>query len=293
MVLLKRKNLEFFKSLYQGIAGPVANLIARPGQAVQHAMGDTQPIEGKFLGLDITDPYADVSRGKSPISTVSSDIGRGVQTALLGVGGGTTSVASKLGLSGAKGLAVRATENAALGTGFQLGSNLEQNKNLTDNLGTAAVIGGALPILATGASGIKNAILSKATPTAETFINSLIKPLAKDFAYGKNPARGILNEGIIANSINDLGNQVEAKISSVGQRIGSVGEQLDKAGIILDLTPALKPIDEAINVAAKSNNSTLFQKLNDVKTSPPFSVISTSFLFSYFPITHSSPYEEV
>ena len=89
----------FFKSLYQGIAGPVANLIARPGQAVQHAMGDTQPIEGKFLGLDITDPYADVSRGKSPISTVSSDIGRGVQTALLGVGGGTTSVASKLELS--------------------------------------------------------------------------------------------------------------------------------------------------------------------------------------------------
>lgn len=75
------------QSLYQTIASPVVNLLARPGQAVQHALGDEQPIEGNiFGGIHVTDPYADVQRGKDPLAAVTSDIGRGIQTVGLGLG---------------------------------------------------------------------------------------------------------------------------------------------------------------------------------------------------------------
>lgn len=82
--------VEFGKAAGQAIASPVLNLLARPGQAVQHLLGDERPIEGKFLGVDITDPYADVSRGASPMRTVLQDVGRGIETVATGVTGGMT-----------------------------------------------------------------------------------------------------------------------------------------------------------------------------------------------------------
>ncbi len=187
--------------------------------------------------------------------------------ALLTVGtGGGGSIASKAGLTGAKALGARALENSAIGTGYQAASNLVEGKNITNNLGTAALVGGSLPIAGTGISKLKNAVLSKATPLAEATINNLIKPLGKDFSYGKNPARGIINEGITANNIGDLSQKVTDKISEVGGKIGELGRTLDQSGqISLDLTPALAPIDSAIQLAAKNNNSTLFNSLNNVK----------------------------
>lgn len=70
----------FLGGVAKAIAEPVANLVARPGQLVQHTLGgDTAPIEGKFLGLDITDPY---SRG---FEETAKDVGRGIETVGLGV----------------------------------------------------------------------------------------------------------------------------------------------------------------------------------------------------------------
>lgn len=160
----------------------------------------------------------------------------------------------------------RVAENAGLGAAFQAGNNLVNQKPIGQNVGTAALIGGALPIAGLAASKAKDAILGQTTPLAEQVINSLIKPLQKDFAYGKNPAQGILNEGIVANNLPDLSQKVSAKISEVGSRIGQIGQTLDQnTKLSLDLTPALTPIDQAIDKAAKLNNPTLFNSLNNVK----------------------------
>lgn len=187
--------------------------------------------------------------------------------ALLTVGTfGSGSLASKAGLTGAKALGARAVENSAIGTGYQIASNLNEGAPITKDLGKAALASAIIPATIEGGGALKNKLLGEATPTAEHAINSLIKPLGKDFAYGKNPARGILNEGIVANTFDDLSQKVSGKISEVGGNIGALGQKLDQSGqISLNLTPALAPIDEAIQKAAKSNNTTLFNSLQNVK----------------------------
>ncbi len=199
--------------------------------------------------------------------TAGQALGTTINAGLTALSGGTGSLAKQSGLTGAKALGARVAENAALGGTYQVGQNLVDKKNVTDNLKLSTALGGALPIAGVGFQKAKSAILNKATPTAELLINSLIKPLQKDFAYGKNPAQGILKEGIVANNLDDLSQKVSGKISEVGGRIGELGQTLSQNNqISLNLTPALTPINEAIQSAAKNNNQTLFHSLNNVKT---------------------------
>ena len=200
------------------------------------------------------------------VITPKQALGTTINAGLTAATSGTGSVAKQLGLKGAKNLGARVVENAAIGGGFQTGLNLVEERPLTENLGLSSALGGALPIAGTALSKGKQALLGQAQPTAEMFINSLIKPLQKDFAYGKNPARGILNEGIVANSFDDLVTKVQEKTRLVGEGIGAIGQKLDLSGATLDLTPAITPINEAIERAAKSNNVTLFNSLQNVKT---------------------------
>lgn len=194
-------------------------------------------------------------------TTPGQALGTTINAGLTAATSGTGSLAEQAGLTGFKAFGARVAENAALGAGFQVGSNLADNRPIGENVGLSSVIGGALPIAGVGFQKAREL----ATPSAEAFINSLIKPVGKDFAYGKNPARGILNEGIVANTFDDFSRKVEEKINLVGQDIGETGKIIDKAGITLDLTPALTPINKAIQDAAKNNNTSLFNSLNNVK----------------------------
>lgn len=201
-------------------------------------------------------------------------VGEALKTGSYLAGGGSGTLATKVGLTGVKKIAAISAENALLGTAYQGGNNLVEGKKFTDNLGTTAAVSAAIPFAGAGAVGLKNKVLSKAAPAAETFINSLIKPLQKDFAYGKNPARGILNEGITANSLEDLGHKVVSQRGQVGKGIGEVGQKIEESGISLNLVPGLSPINEAINTAAKLGNNTLFNSLNNVKTALMHDLVS-------------------
>jgi hypothetical protein len=81
----------FFPSVYKSLAAPVANLIARPGQAVQSALGQ-EVSTGKFLGLDITEPKT--------FKDTLKDVGRGLETVSLGIGGSGGVKALTQGLKG-------------------------------------------------------------------------------------------------------------------------------------------------------------------------------------------------
>lgn len=253
----------FFQSLVQTIASPVLGQLSS-FRAIGGTLAAQTPEEIEKASKKEYD-YGYFGKAK-PLTTPKEGFGAGVNIGLTLASGGTGSLAKSVGATGLKNLAIRTGESAIIGGGLQASSNLQKGKKLTEGVGLSTVIGGAIPVVGTGLSSAKSAILSKATPTAETFINSLIKPLQKDFAYGKNPARGILNEGIVAKDFDDLTRKVVDRRNLVGQEIGTIGEQIDKSGITLNLVPALNPINSAIDKAAKANNTTLFNSLNNVKT---------------------------
>ena len=151
----------FFTSVYKSLFAPVANLIARPGQAVQSALGQ-EPSTGKFLGLDITAPQTAMD--------VLKDVGRGLETVAVGVTGGGSSIL-KAGLkqgikAGVKeGAIIGAKSSPLLGAGQSLtGGETDIRQILKDTavstaigIPTTAVLGGIVP----GVGGIAKQFTKK------------------------------------------------------------------------------------------------------------------------------------
>lgn len=193
---------------------------------------------------------------------IGTTINAGLTAGTAGTGSLTanaTTILGKLGLG--------ALEGAGIGVTSQVASNLNENRPITEGIKKSAIIGAAIPVGTQAISGIKRGLQKTAQLSSEGIINRIIKPGIKDLAYGKEPARGILREKITANSFDDLSNKVSNRQEEIGQYIGKVGTQLEgKIGKTLDLTPALNPINVAMEQAAKTNNQTLLSSLNNVKT---------------------------
>lgn len=146
----------FFKSVYKSIASPVFNMIARPGQAVQALTGN-EVSTGKFLGVDITAPQT----GKD----VLKDVGAGLETVALGIGGGGTANVIRQGFkegikTGIKeGAMVGLKSSPIYGAGASLsGGETDIRTILKDasiatavGVPTSAVLGGITPAIVGGA----------------------------------------------------------------------------------------------------------------------------------------------
>jgi hypothetical protein len=145
---------------------------------------------------------------------------------------------------------------------FDIASNLQQGKTGKDALTPSfgALIGGSIPL----AGVAKNVSVRFGERQAPRVINSLIKPLAKDFSYGKNPGRAVAEEGIVANNFDDLIDGIRTSRQRIGQEIGKLGDTLSERPL-LNIQDALNPIDEAIKTAVSQNNQTLLSRLNNVK----------------------------
>lgn len=148
------------------------------------------------------------------------------------------------------------TEGAAFTAGQGLAENKKQSLNdYATNIGLNVAIPGA---------GIAAQSIGENIPAR--IINSLIKPLQKDFAYGKNPGKSVAELVPPANNFEDLITNIKTTLNDVGNRIGSVVSQSPNLKQI-DLSYTLKPIDDAIAKAsqAKGTNATLIQRLQTVK----------------------------
>jgi hypothetical protein len=148
------------------------------------------------------------------------------------------------------------TEGAAF-TGGQALAEGEQKE--ASEYGVNAAINTAFPV-----AGATLKAIGEKTPSR--IINSLIKPLQKDFAYGKNPGKTVADLGITGNSFEELINNIKTKKNEVGEQIGSVLSRL-QAPEQIDLVQTLSPIDEAVSLAYKAprTNRTLISRLEDVK----------------------------
>ena len=224
---------------------------------------------GEAIGTEIAKIKAKPEEKEfvTPKPSLGEIAGSALQSAALFIPGGTIAK----GLTGgvrALGLAKGASALGKIGSGllageaFDVALNLQQGKTgrdaLTPGLGT--LIGGGLP----AASVAKNVVVRFGERRAPRVINSLIKPLSRDFSYGKNPGRAVAEEGIVADNFDDLINEIKASRQKIGQSLGNLSGKLSDQPL-LQIESALNPLDDAIKVATKQNNPTLLNRINNVK----------------------------
>lgn len=152
------------------------------------------------------------------------------------------------------------TKAGAEGAAFTAGQGLTENK--PQSLSDYAINTGlniALPGAGMVAKGVGENLPGR-------IINSLIKPLQKDFAYGKNPGDTVAQLGITGNTMEDLIANIKNARQEAGNAIGQVISQA-KSPLQLSKEDTLKFLDEAINAANRTprTNATLLSRLDSVK----------------------------
>ncbi len=166
----------------------------------------------------------------------------------------------------AKETALNTVKGAGIGYTMDVSKNLQSGETggnvLKPGLGTA--IGAAVPLVIGGVKITKAAL--KTPENAGRVVNSLIKPLQKDFAYGKDPGKTVAEMGITGNSLDDLGAKVNEAKKSVGTQLGDITSQIEGKQVV-DVTSASQPLDDAIAQARKlpKTNSALIERLQNVK----------------------------
>src|SRR3990167_10849724 len=218
-----------------------------------------EAIGTKAAKLGLTGLSEEERKLVSPGKTKKEIAGSALQSAALftpigGVAKGITTGVRGLGLVKGASAVGKISSGILAGELFDVASNLQQGKTGKEALtpGFGALIGGGIP----AASVTKNVLVRFGEGQAPRVINSLIKPLAKDFSYGKNPGRAVAEEGIVANNFDDLIENIRANRQKVGATIGQLSDTLSQKPL-LNIESALNPLDEATKVAAKQNNSIL------------------------------------
>lgn len=128
----------------------------------------------------------------------------------------------------------------------------------------SAIIGAAFPIGGAGISAAKKAVLPSGVDAGGKVINSLIKPLLKDFSYGKNPGNAVAQAGITANSLDELAQKITVVRQQAGDEIAQkVAQNTNK----FDATTALNSLDEALDTAFKApkTNAPIIARIQNLK----------------------------
>lgn len=134
------------------------------------------------------------------------------------------------------------------------------------NRAVNAAVGAAIPV---GLRGVEKGVQAAGMALKDApgrVINSLIKPLLKDFSYGKNPGAGVAKEGIVANNFDDLIHKISERKDAIG---GAIEETLYPESVKkINLTMAFRPLDSAINEAgfAPKSNSAVLNRLKELKS---------------------------
>ncbi len=127
---------------------------------------------------------------------------------------------------------------------------------------TNAAIAGAVPLAGAVVNPFKEFL---ATKLSGRMMNNLIKPLGKEFSFGKNPGQRVASEGITANSMDELA----AKITRVKDETGTaIGQAIDSVPptTVQDVEPLIKePLRIAKLKAIKSGDKELFNRLTDIE----------------------------
>lgn len=277
----------FFTSILKGIVKPfvqagVTGLSAVEG-AGRLAIGDQAGAEKALEGYNVpgfgkvapnkigTDIEEQQKTGAGPFGreTVKT-IGTGAEiAATLAPGAGAAGAAEKtLGTVVKEGALHAGAVGSVAGAGAAAqGENATGWDILTGGalggIGGAA-LGAAVPLVAAGVEKTGQVLAGKSR-VGESLINSLIKPLKKDFSYGKNPGRGVSAEGITGNSLEELGTKISERRQEIGKEL--VEKARTASDKVLDISDAITPINEAIAKASQApeTNASLITRLKGAK----------------------------
>jgi hypothetical protein len=139
-------------------------------------------------------------------------------------------------------LTAKVLSNALLGAGS---ATLEGKS--PQQAGTSGAVAGAFPLVGAGisATGLPNYLANK---TAPALYNRFLAAGNKAYEFGKNPALGVSNAGIVANTREGLANAIDSKATDVGQELTDVVQAANPApiGIVKDVVdPARALIPKA------------------------------------------------
>jgi hypothetical protein len=240
------------KTAQAGITGTLEDLIHYPSMA--------------FLNqLMLNAPRSIMqTTGREYPTQATSPAGQGLAN-LAGIAGGLMSPIGQIGAGAAKApmtlmnLAKLAGAGALAGGAYSPSDNFGDMGQRAGQAGVSAVIPGAGKMVSTLASKIPNK-----SALAGRIVNSLIKPLKKDFAYGKNPGLAVAQEGIIANNFDELAEKIGQRRQEVGKQIGGVIKNTKE---MIDVRGILRPIDVALAKArqASNTNASLITRLEGLR----------------------------
>jgi hypothetical protein len=135
-----------------------------------------------------------------------------------------------------------------------------------DYAGAAGTLAGntALYVIPEGLGRVaKSELVSRTIPAGQ--VSRMIRPSAADLRFGKDPAAAILSEGIVGNDLEQIGDRTYTRLREVGKQIDAEARKPVNAGKTVNLSGALKPLDDAMAEATRAGDKNLFNKLLDVK----------------------------
>ena len=173
--------------IFRGITEPVVTMLARPYQAAKSGISFLQD-PTKEPDLDVNLPYYGTIKAPETWTDVRKDVGRGVQTVALGVGGaapGAIKGAARVGLlSAAKQGAIR---GATIGGLYGAGSGLEETGTVAGAAKGAAIgatggaaIGFSTPFLAKAVKGVYKTATGGLKKTGEKVAGFTIRSPQKE-----------------------------------------------------------------------------------------------------------------
>lgn len=184
--------------------------------------------------------------------------------------------AAEKALTFGKGVLPRAIEQAGIGAGFTASENIRTGKPITENVGTGALFGAAFPVAGTVAGQVNKSLIAPArNKVATSLINSLIKPLLKDFEYGKDIARGVLKYVPAFNSFDDGIVKTQEALNVLKEKQKSILQNPIIANEKISVQSEIQGIyDKYIKNAVKSNDETLVKRLTKEKDAITYEMTS-------------------
>lgn len=104
-------------------------------------------------------------------------------------------------------------------------------------------------------------------------LNSVIKPLEKEFRFGRDPGRTVVEERLVANTDDELAKAITVRKREVGDEIEKALTTPQASVKKIDLRPAINTIDSEIEKAIRNGEQALVSRLRNIKDGLEFEFV--------------------
>lgn len=255
------------KGVVKGVGSTLANASSLGQRALDQIDKPVQSVVSKVTGKSVPKPAPTASQligdrlkptnNAQKVGFAAEQIGEFFVPGVIG-----SKIAKGVSMAGKAGLGTRVAGEALTTAGVTAGQG-GSVKDVSLNAGLAAafpLVGRAVDIAAKPARKFLSERIAPAM-----LDKYVIKPAARDFHFGKDPSLGVAREGLVANTREGLLTQITGKKKVIGQEIDNLLKSPGVASKRIDVSPALKQIDDDIAKAAESGEELLYSRLVKIR----------------------------